>query len=146
MSGHRFELLVTVKSGRVLADNENEPVSVELTHPDLGSAELVVLRMEPRGQDVRLIKSGYASEEGAREARRRWAFVLRRALAACWIGADFGERGPQGGLAPWLRRTLEEEYSAEHGRELKINSLGEGLYPTGRGSVNCRTVARHPAA
>lgn len=65
-------------------------------------SELVILK--PRAQELtlsdarQLILSGerYGSEEEASEAAVRWRAHLQAALARCNVGADFGERAPQG--------------------------------------------------
>ena len=127
MSEYRFELLVTVKGGRVLSDKESEPVAIELRHPKLPSVHLEV-RRAPRGQDLRLIGLGYDSEEEARSAGERWAFVFRWALAGSWIGADFGESGDKGGLAPWPAEEVADGFAASGRGELNVNPLTEGLF------------------
>lgn len=122
-----------MKGARVLSDKESEPVAIELRHPKLPPVQLEV-RRAPRGQDLRLIGLGYDSEEETRSAGERWAFVLRRALAGSWIGADFGESGRKGGLAPWLAKEVASDHAASGHGELKVNPLTEGLFIY-RGSV-----------
>jgi hypothetical protein len=58
---------------------------------------------------VALVGRGYASEEVARDAGRRWRGLLERSFALMQVGADFGDRAPGGGVSGEYQQQLEAE-------------------------------------
>ena len=99
-----------------------------LTPPDETPA--VTLRASQEGYPIKgaehlvLIAKGYADERAALSAALDWRSVLMRAFGRLAVGADFGDRAPQGAFTEEGLRQLE----ATHGLPRVLNDE-RGIMP-----------------
>jgi len=115
-----------------LHEPQSLPVSeCELVLADTGESRVVLVS---RGRDtdiyqtqhLELLGSGYESEVEAHRAGEGWRSILQRVFAANRVGADVGDRAPEGGLIPAGREAIEEK-GRDLGHEIQALTDKHGL-------------------